>query len=144
MLLFYRRVFSVDGRFLVFTRIMIALIASSGSASVLGFIFMEYPVRVQRTSVNTKAFYVALSVINIGLDLVVFGLVQFKVWRLKMNIKRKTLLSLLLLLAALYVINRPLIMMGLQINPLFPNQLHCCEYFTTCLPIDGRLDGYHL
>lgn len=75
MLLFYRRVFSVDGRFLVFTNIMMLLIASSGVTSVLGFIFMEYPIRVQRTLVNTKAFYVALSVVNIGLDLAVFSLV---------------------------------------------------------------------
>lgn len=86
---------------------MLFCIAASGIASVFGLIFTDNPVQAQwnvtmpYTSINTKAFYDTTATLNILFDLAVYGLVQHKVWRLKVNSKRKALLSLLLLLGAL-------------------------------------------
>ncbi|KAI1740422.1 hypothetical protein F4680DRAFT_419403 [Xylaria scruposa] len=110
VLLFYRRIFSVDRYFLIFMRVMIFLIAASSLAAVFGLIFTTNPVEAQwnvllpHTSINTRAFYDSTAALNIAFDLAVFGLVQRKVWKLQLDKNRKALLSFLLLLGAFSVV----------------------------------------
>lgn len=107
VVLFYRRIFSIDGHYSIFTRVMLFCIPASGLAAVIGLICTDDPVRAQwnvllpHTSINTNAFYEANAAINIVFDLAIYGLVQHKVWHLKVSMDRKILLSLLLLVAAL-------------------------------------------
>lgn len=53
------------------------------------------------TSINNKALYDIRAALNIVFDLAVYGLVQHKVWQLKVDFRRKVLLSGLLVLGAL-------------------------------------------
>lgn len=106
-LLFYRRIFSADGQFLIFMRIMIFLIVAQFLSSVIGLIFSYNPIEAQwivempHTTINTKAFYITTAVINILLDIAILGIAQVKVWQLHLDTKRKVLLSLVFLLGAL-------------------------------------------
>ncbi|KAI1322481.1 hypothetical protein F5Y16DRAFT_39997 [Xylariaceae sp. FL0255] len=110
VLLFYRRIFSVDKSFLLFMSVMIFLISSTALAAVFGLIFQDYPAQAQwnvllaHTSINSEAFYDTTATLNIIYDLAVFILIQRKVWELQLGTSRKALLSFLLLLGAFSII----------------------------------------
>lgn len=107
MLLFYRRIFSVDGVYLWCMRTLIFLVAGSGLASVFGLIFTTNPVQAQwnvlmpHTSINAYLFYLITAGINIAIDVAIYGLIQHQMWNLHADVKRKILLSFLLVLGAL-------------------------------------------
>lgn len=113
MLLFYRRIFSVDGHFLLFMRIMMFLVVGTCLAAVFGLIFADNPVQAQwnlempHNSINLMSFVIAMAVINIVWDMAILGMVQGKVWGLHLDNRRKLLVSLLIILGALYVSYEP-------------------------------------
>jgi len=53
------------------------------------------------TTFNDRAFWTTMAVINIVLDVMILGIAQFKVWKLRMSARRKLLISLVFLLGAL-------------------------------------------
>lgn len=95
----------------MFSRIMIALIASQSIASIFGLIFTTDPVQAQwnvlmpHTKLNEKAFWMATCTIQILFDLAIMCIVQHRVWQLQVQRSHRVLLSLLLSLATLYVPN---------------------------------------
>lgn len=107
MLLFYRRIFSIDKQFIMFTRIMMFLIVASCITYVCGCIFQDTPVEAQwnigmpKKSINVHVFYLTVGAVNMVLDFAIVGMVQHKVWQLHLDTRRKLGLSALLLLAAL-------------------------------------------
>ncbi|KAI1648616.1 uncharacterized protein F4817DRAFT_60147 [Daldinia loculata] len=105
VLLFYKRIFDVDTQFLLFARIMTILIVEACFMYTFGLIFTNIPAKTQwnvnmlHTSINGMAFYVTMGTINILIDVVIIGLVQWKVWKLQMAYRRKLWISFLFLLA---------------------------------------------
>ncbi|KAI0187511.1 hypothetical protein F4808DRAFT_466366 [Astrocystis sublimbata] len=97
-----RRIFSVDARFLIFMRIMLFLIVGTTLSAVFGLIFSYNPVQAQwdfslpHTTIDTNAFYIAVAVINILLDLSILAFAQYRLWNLHMQHNRKLLLSICL------------------------------------------------
>ncbi|KAI0187508.1 hypothetical protein F4808DRAFT_454343 [Astrocystis sublimbata] len=111
VLLFYRRIFSVDARFLIFMRIMLFLIVGTTLSAVFGLIFSYNPVQAQwdfslpHTTIDTNAFYIAVAVINILLDLSILAFAQYRLWNLHMQHNRKLLLSIVFLFWAITIIS---------------------------------------
>ena len=109
VLLFYRRIFSVDGHFLWFMRTMIFLVVASCIAAIIVLIFQDNPVEAQwhtampHTSIKFMPFVLSIAVISIVWDVAILGMVQGKIWRLNLDTKRKLLVSALIVLGALYV-----------------------------------------
>lgn len=109
VLLFHQRVFSINGRSLMFSRLMVACITSLSVASIFGLIFTTNPVQAQwnvlmpHTKLNKKAFWISTCTIQILIDLAIMFIVQRRVWHLQVQRSHRVLLSLLLSLAALYV-----------------------------------------
>lgn len=107
ILFFYRRIFSIDGQFLLFMRFMGVLIVGNCLAAAFGLIFADNPVQAQwnvgmpYTTFNDRTFWTIMAVVNIVLDVMILGVAQFKVWKLRMSARRKLLISLVFLLGAL-------------------------------------------
>ena len=107
ILLFYRRIFSIDGQFRMFMRIMGVLIVANCLAAAFGLIFADNPVEAQwnvgmpYTTFNDRAFWTAMGAINIALDIAILAIAQYKVWQLRMDTRRKLLISSVFLLGAL-------------------------------------------
>lgn len=107
IVLFYRRIFSADRQFLIFMRIMGVLIVCNCLAAVLGLIFSDNPVQAQwnvgmpYTSINDRAFWTVMAVVNILLDIMILGIALMKVWKLHMSQRRKLFISSVFLLGAL-------------------------------------------
>lgn len=111
IVIFYRRVFSVDARFLMFTRFMLLIIL----ASLLTFVFVaafsynpagaQWDVSLQPTSshINTRAFAITITVIYGILDISVFLMAVHRTWQLQIDKKRKMLASLAFFVGTLYV-----------------------------------------
>ncbi|KAI3339762.1 hypothetical protein F4824DRAFT_507996 [Ustulina deusta] len=80
VLLFFRRIFSVDTPFLIPTRVIFFFIIGVTFSSVFGLIFSDNPVQAQwdftlpRTTITTKPFYIISAVVNIllGTAILVF------------------------------------------------------------------------
>ncbi|KAI0188565.1 hypothetical protein F4808DRAFT_467877 [Astrocystis sublimbata] len=106
-----RRIFSVDARFLIFMRIMLFLIVGTTLSAVFGLIFSYNPVQAQwdfslpHTTIDTNAFYIAVAVINILLDLSILAFAQYRLWNLHMQHNRKLLLSIVFLFWAITIIS---------------------------------------
>jgi hypothetical protein len=109
ILLFYNRIFSVDRQFLLFMRFMILLILSNCLVCVIGLIFSTNPVQAQwtvgipHTSINGPVFWTVMAVVNILIDIMILGIALLAVWKLRMSMHRKLMISLVFLLGALYV-----------------------------------------
>lgn len=107
ILFFYRRIFSIDGQFLVFMRIIGGLIVANCLAAALGLILSDNPVQAQwnvgmpYTTINGPAFWTTMAVMNIVLDILILGIAQIRVWKLNMSLQRKLLISSLFILGAL-------------------------------------------
>jgi hypothetical protein len=104
---FYHRIFSIDDHFMIFMRIILVLIVRNCLAAALGLIFADRPVQSQwnvgmpYTFINDRAFWTAMAVVNIVLDMLILGIAQFKVWKLNMSLRRKVLVSFVFMLGAL-------------------------------------------
>ncbi|KAI0553286.1 hypothetical protein F4679DRAFT_532668 [Xylaria curta] len=111
VLLFFRRIFSIDTHFLIFMRVMLFFILGITTSSVFGLIFSDNPVQAQwdfsipHTTINTKPFYIISAIVNILLDAAILGFAQLKVWKLQLDRSRKLLLSLVFLIGGLTIIS---------------------------------------
>lgn len=109
VLLFYKRIFSIDRKFRVSLGITVFLIVAYFLSAAAGLIFATNPVNAQwkywlpHTSISDKPFWLAMAVINISLDVVILAIPQTKVWKLQLSTRKKALVSLVFLLGALYV-----------------------------------------
>ncbi|ESZ89959.1 hypothetical protein SBOR_9649 [Sclerotinia borealis F-4128] len=107
ILLFYRRIFSVDRQYLVFMRFMAVIIPLNCLAAVCGLIFSTNPVRAQwnvgmpHSSMNDRLFWTIMAVVNILLDILILGIALVKVWNLHMSWRRKAITSTVFLLGGL-------------------------------------------
>ncbi|PCG93877.1 hypothetical protein PENOC_085580 [Penicillium occitanis (nom. inval.)] len=107
---FYHRIFSIDYHFRIFMRIILILIVGNCLAAALGLIFSDRPVQAQwnvgmpYTSINDRAFWTSMAVVNIVLDMLILGIAQFKVWKLNMSLRRKVLVSFVFMLGAFTII----------------------------------------
>jgi energy-converting hydrogenase Eha subunit A len=107
ILFFYRHIFSVDGQFLMFMRIMGFFIIGNCLAAMLGLIFSSNPVEAQwnvglpATTINGPAFWAVMAVVNIVLEMAILAIAQIKVWKLQLSPRKKLLISGVLLLGAL-------------------------------------------
>ncbi|KAI1803398.1 hypothetical protein F4811DRAFT_525376 [Daldinia bambusicola] len=95
VLLFYKRLFGVITKFVVFAHVMMVLVVAACVTYIFGLIFTDAPavaqwnVTVSHTSINAVAFYETVGTINILIDVVVIGYGQLKVWRLNMSARKK-------------------------------------------------------
>lgn len=107
VVLFYNRIFSIDTHFAIFIRIILVLMVGNCLAAVLGLIFADNPVEAQWnvgmpfTSINDKVFWAVMAVVNIVLDILILGIAQLKVWKLRLSMRKKLLVSLVFTLGAL-------------------------------------------
>lgn len=120
IVIFYRRIFSVDKRFLKFTRFMLLIIL----ASLLSFVFVaafayapaeaQWNVSMQPSSshIHTTAFAISIVIIYGLLDITVFLIALHRTWQLQMDRKHKILASLVFLVATLYVTKAHLCLPG--------------------------------
>ncbi|KAI1090834.1 hypothetical protein F5B19DRAFT_484235 [Rostrohypoxylon terebratum] len=110
IILFYRRIFSVDDHFLLFMRIMLFLIIGEFLVSVFGLIFSTNPVQGQfdptipHTTIHQIPFYIAAAVINFLIDAAVLVYAQVGVWKLQLDTKRRILLSVVFLIGVVVVV----------------------------------------
>ncbi|PSR93951.1 hypothetical protein BD289DRAFT_167338 [Coniella lustricola] len=110
VLLFYRRIFSVDAVFLRFVRIVAALVVAICVTYFFGAIFQDRArvlntdITKPYTSVNAGIFFFFTGLVNILLDVAIVALVQHRLWRLHMGWRRKLGLSALLLVVVLSII----------------------------------------
>lgn len=51
--------------------------------------------------INVNVFVICAGILSILVDLVIFGMIQGKIWRLQLDSRRKILISLLLLVGTL-------------------------------------------
>ncbi|KAI0187505.1 hypothetical protein F4808DRAFT_56311 [Astrocystis sublimbata] len=92
-------------------RIMLFLIVGTTLSAVFGLIFSYNPVQAQwdfslpHTTIDTNAFYIAVAVINILLDLSILAFAQYRLWNLHMQHNRKLLLSIVFLFWAITIIS---------------------------------------
>ncbi|KAI0415489.1 hypothetical protein F5X98DRAFT_346687 [Xylaria grammica] len=111
VVLFYKRIFSIDRQFRVFMVVTLFVIVGALLSSIFGLIFSYTPVAAQwdmsipHTMIDTKPFYIIIAVVNISLDTAILGFAQLKVWGLHLNYKRKLLLSLVFLIGILTIIS---------------------------------------
>ncbi|KAI0419306.1 hypothetical protein F5X98DRAFT_385096 [Xylaria grammica] len=109
VLLFYRRIFSIDKGFLVFMRVMFFLIIGVTLSAVFDLIFSYNPVEAQwdfsvpYTTIAIKPFFIIAAALNILLDAAILAFALAKLWRLQFNRQRKFLLSGLFIIGGLYV-----------------------------------------
>ena len=102
IVIFYRRIFSVDTRFLKFTWFILFLIISSSLTFVFVAAFAYTPVEAQwdvsmqstSSHIQTRAFGIAITAIYGLLDLLVFLIALHRTWKLQIDKKRKILASL--------------------------------------------------
>lgn len=113
VLLLYIRIFSVDGRLLVWAKIMAFFIFGYFFAAAGGLLFAYQPVKAQwmfwlpHNRIDSPAFWVSMASINILLDVILLAIPQSRVWRLQMSRRRQILLSLVFLLGGLCVTSFP-------------------------------------
>ncbi|KAL4928318.1 uncharacterized protein BDV17DRAFT_291806 [Aspergillus undulatus] len=106
IVLFYRRVFSINNTFNVATWILNGILFAYFISTSCGLIFASDPVEAEwktwlpRTHINYKAFWISFSCINICLDIVVLALPQPLIWKLQLPLRRKLQVSLIFLLGA--------------------------------------------
>lgn len=96
VVLFYNRIFTVGRGFLIFTRGILALLAASW---IVSLILQAYDAPMLIPGVHLSLF--AMLILNIAADLVIFGIIQFQTWRLRLSTKTKVWLSLLFFLGML-------------------------------------------
>jgi len=110
IVLFYHRIFSVDQKFLLFMRIVGFLIMGNCLTAALGLIFSDNPVQAQwnvgmpHTSINERAFWTCMAVINILLDTMILAVPLVKLWSLHLSTQRKLLISSLFVLGAFTIV----------------------------------------
>ncbi|KAI0107711.1 hypothetical protein GGR51DRAFT_548228 [Nemania sp. FL0031] len=111
IILFYRRIYSIDTGFLVFMRVMFSLIIGVTLSAVFGLIFSYNPVQAQwdfslpHTTIAIKPFFIIAAVLNILLDVAILGFAQLKLWRVQVDSRRKLLLSGLFILGGLTIVS---------------------------------------
>ncbi|KAL4734467.1 hypothetical protein BDV11DRAFT_212752 [Aspergillus similis] len=99
ILLLYRRIFTTSRTFLAATWVMGGLVVGYWLSCIFGLIFAYSPVQAQwkswlpHTSINNKAFWMAIGIINIVYDIAILCMPQPLVWSLQMSRRRKILLS---------------------------------------------------
>lgn len=96
VILFYNRVFTVGEGFIMFMRGLLALLAANWVAS-LSLLAYDPPEMIP----GVKFCLFAMLILNIVGDVVIFGIIQFRTWRLKLSTKTKFWLSLLFSLGML-------------------------------------------
>ncbi|GKZ63770.1 hypothetical protein AnigIFM50267_000053 [Aspergillus niger] len=100
ILLFYRRIFSINKSFLFCNWVVTGLSAGACIAAVSGLIFSSDPVDAQwkfwepSTTIHNKSFWIAMGAVNILLDVTILILPQPVVWRLKQTRRCRIMLSL--------------------------------------------------
>ncbi|GLA71440.1 hypothetical protein AtubIFM55763_001879 [Aspergillus tubingensis] len=100
ILLFYRRIFSINKAFLFCNWVVTGLSAGACIAAVSGLIFSTNPVDAQwkfwepSTTIHNKSFWIAMGAVNILLDVIILILPQPVVWQLKQTRRCRILLSL--------------------------------------------------
>ncbi|RDK43710.1 hypothetical protein M752DRAFT_313575 [Aspergillus phoenicis ATCC 13157] len=100
ILLFYRRIFSINKTFLFCNWVVTGLSAGACIAAVSGLIFSSDPVDAQwkfwepSTTIHNKSFWIAMGAVNILLDVTILILPQPVVWRLKQTRRCRIMLSL--------------------------------------------------
>ncbi|KAF7442273.1 hypothetical protein A1F97_04541 [Pyrenophora tritici-repentis] len=110
VLLFYRRMFSVDRRLAISVNITAFILVGYFFAAAGGLIFSNNPIvgqwnlAVPSTSINNRAFWLAMAIVNISLDVIILALPQARVWTLQLSRTRKILISLVFLLGGLVCI----------------------------------------
>ncbi|KAI1819536.1 hypothetical protein F4861DRAFT_128717 [Xylaria intraflava] len=110
LLLFYWRIFSVNGSVLTAARILFFVLSGQLAGSILGLIFSYNPVQAQwvltipYTTINVKAFYVATGVIKASIDVCLIWLAIGQLMKLQLSKERKWLLSALFLFTILTII----------------------------------------
>ncbi|KAI1288879.1 hypothetical protein F5Y03DRAFT_378961 [Xylaria venustula] len=111
VLLFYKRIFPIDRGFVIFMGVVLFFIAAQFFSSVFGLIFTTNPVQAQwevtlpHTTIQTVPFYITTAIGNILLDTAILAFAQVKLWNLKLDLKRKALLSVVFLVGALTIIS---------------------------------------
>ncbi|GKZ32108.1 hypothetical protein AbraIFM66950_001247 [Aspergillus brasiliensis] len=107
ILLFYRRIFSINKTFLFYNWVVTGLTVGACIAAVFGLIFSSDPVDAQwkfwepSTTIHNKRFWIAMGAVNILLDVTILVLPQPVVWRLNQTYQRRILLSLVFSLGGL-------------------------------------------
>ncbi|EHA23344.1 hypothetical protein ASPNIDRAFT_173895 [Aspergillus niger ATCC 1015] len=97
ILLFYRRIFSINKSFLFCNWVVTGLSSGACIAAVFGLIFSSDPVDAQwkfwepSTTIHNKSFWIAMGAVNILLDVTILILPQPVVWRLKQTRRPSTL-----------------------------------------------------
>ncbi|GJP91723.1 putative integral membrane protein [Aspergillus niger] len=100
ILLFYRRIFSINKSFLFCNWVVTGLSSGACIAAVFGLIFSSDPVDAQwkfwepSTTIHNKSFWIAMGAVNILLDVTILILPQPVVWRLKQTRRCRIMLSL--------------------------------------------------
>lgn len=107
VLLFYRRIFSIDRHFLRFVHIMATIVIATCIAYFFGAIFQDKArvlntdISAAYTSINAGIFFFVLGLVNILLDIAIVAMVQQRLWKLHMGWRKKLGLSTLLLVVVL-------------------------------------------
>ncbi|KAG6354842.1 hypothetical protein INS49_003923 [Diaporthe citri] len=112
IVIFYRRIFSVDTRFLICTHFMLFFIVAAFLAFVFVAAFAYTPVEAQwdvskqatSSNIQTRVWAMTLSAIYTLLDILVFLMAAYRTWKLQIDKKRKILLSLLFFVGTLPLI----------------------------------------
>ncbi|KAF3766616.1 hypothetical protein M406DRAFT_68933 [Cryphonectria parasitica EP155] len=99
VLLFYRRIFSVDKVFLILMRVILFIIFVAWFVVV--FFIAYYPSAGVR---GLSGGILAAIIGSILVDLAIFTMLQFKVWLLQLSMRRKVLLSLLIVLGLFSIV----------------------------------------
>ncbi|KAH7400553.1 serine hydrolase-domain-containing protein [Phaeosphaeria sp. MPI-PUGE-AT-0046c] len=107
VLLFYRRIFYVDRWLALSINITAFVLVGYFFAAAGGLIFSNKPIvgqwdlAVPSKSINNRAFWLAMAIVNISLDVIILALPQARVWRLQLSRTRRILVSLVFLLGGL-------------------------------------------
>ncbi|UNI19408.1 hypothetical protein JDV02_005592 [Purpureocillium takamizusanense] len=104
ILCFYHRIFSIDNTVKRFMKAVGLVVIANCVAAMGGLIFANSPVEGQwnlsitSTTINNKAFWVTIGIVNLVLDMVVLAIPQSRVWKLQLSRQRKLGVSFVFLL----------------------------------------------
>lgn len=104
---YYRRIFSIDKSFRIITISLIVGLAMLCVANVLALTFTDDPVQAQwevdlpHTEINTRVLWIILPVLYIVFDLLILATPMAQIWKLRMTLGRKLLVTGLFVLGSL-------------------------------------------